>query len=275
MYNSVKNIRLLAVLAVCMLVGSGFSFFSGEPISAQKYELPTVKNDAFKVGEKLVYRIHYGFVDAGEAVLTLHNTDKKFNNREVFHVVGEGYTLGAFNWFFKVEDRYETFIDKQGVFPWFFIRRINEGGYKKAQDYAFYQDKGLLKTQKDSVHQISPGTQDMLSAFFYARTLDFSNAKPGDVFTIPTFVDDENYPLQIKFKGREVLKTRAGKFNTLKFVPVVQKGRIFKDENDMQVWITDDGNKIPLLAQGKILVGSIKATLVDYENLAAPIAKVK
>ncbi|MGY6561083.1 MAG: DUF3108 domain-containing protein [Luteibaculaceae bacterium] len=259
-----------------VFVGVFLSFTKNNlPANEKKFTLPSVENNAFKVGEKLTYRIHYGYVDAGEAVVTLKESNRRFNGRKVIHAVGDGYTLGAFNWFFKVDDRYETYLDEKGIFPWLFYRRIEEGGYKKQQDYQFFQDLGKVKTQKDSIYSIEPGTHDMLSSFYFARTLDFTHAKVGDIFTIPSFIDDKNYPLQIKFKGREVLKTRAGKFNTLKFVPVVQKGRIFKSEDDLQVWVTDDVNKIPLQAQAKILVGSIKVTLVDYENLVGPISKVK
>ena len=116
--------------------------------------------------------------------------------------------------------------------------------------------------------------QDMVSSFFYARTLDYSNAKPGDIFTITTFVDNEIYPLKIKYKGTEEVKMREGKFRCMRFVPVVQEGRIFKTEEDMSVWITDDKNKIPILVQSKILVGSIKMEMVEYEGLRNPIAKI-
>jgi hypothetical protein len=117
-------------------------------------------------------------------------------------------------------------------------------------------------------------SQDMLSTFYFARTIDFSNASAGQVFTIPTFVDEEEYPMQIRLVGREKLKSRTGTYNCLKFVPVVQEGRIFEDDEDLQVWITDDKNKIPVLAKAKVLVGSIKMELVEYDNLANPIAKV-
>jgi hypothetical protein len=114
----------------------------------------------------------------------------------------------------------------------------------------------------------------MLSSFYFARTIDFSNARIGEVFTIPTFVDGEEFPLKIRYLGKENLKSRTGTYRCLKFVPVVQEGRIFKEEEDMTVWITDDKNRIPVLAQAKVLVGSIKMELVEYRNLSNPIAKI-
>lgn len=237
-------------------------------------ELANVPNEAFKAGEYLKFVLHYGIIDAGEAELTVNHAGKKYMGRSAYHIVGTGKTLGAFNWFFKVRDRYETFLDAQGIFPWQFVRDIREGGYEKKQEYAFYQHKAAVKTNKGKTYKIPPFSQDMLSSFYYARTFDFSNAQYGQVYTIPTFVDDEEYPLQIKFIGREEVKVRSGTYKCLKFVPVVQEGRIFKEEEDMTVWITDDKNKILILAQAKVLIGSIKMELVDYKNLANPISIV-
>jgi len=234
---------------------------------------PRIQN-AFKVGEKLTYRLHYGFLDAGEAIVEIQKTDYQRLGRNMFHVVGRGYSLGAFNWFFKVRDRYESYLDQESLLPWKFVRRIEEGGFKKSQDYTFHHNRAAVDNGKGEVYEIPLGVQDMISSFYYARSMDFSKAKPGDQFTIKTFMDDEIYDLNIKYVGKETISLRKGKFRCMKFVPVVQEGRIFKDSEDLQVWITDDDNKIPILAKANILVGSIKMEVVDYQGLANPIAKL-
>ncbi len=229
--------------------------------------------NSFKAGEFLRFRLHYGFVDAGEATVSV-NESADINGREVLHIVGKGRTLGAFNWFYKVNDRYETYLDKKGVFPWKFVRRINEGGYKKSQDYFFHQDKETVDNGAGKTFKVPTGIQDMISTFYYARTLDFSEMKVGEVVAIETFLDDELYTLNVKYLGKEEIKIRTGKFRCMKFVPVVQEGRIFKSDEDMQVWITDDDNHIPILAKAKILVGSIKMEVVEYKGLAHKVAKL-
>lgn len=237
-------------------------------------ELRTVDYKSFGEGEYLKFVLHYGIIDAGEAELRVGKSPHTYRGNEAYHIVGTGKTLGAFNWFFKVRDRYETYLDKDGVFPWEFVRDIREGGYEKQQDYLFYQHKAAVKTGKGEVYKIPPFSQDMLSSFYYARTLDFSGIYTGQVFTIPTFVDGETFPLKIKFMGYEEVEIRSGTYRCLKFVPVVIEGRIFEEDEDMIVWITDDANRIPVLAQAKIMVGSIKMELTDYKNLANPIAKI-
>ncbi len=234
----------------------------------------TMTNNAFKAGEFVKYRVHYGMIDAGEATLKVEESKYKFGDREAFHIVGEGKSLGSFDWFFKVRDHYETYIDKQGMFPHRFIRQCDEGGYKINQDYTFAPEKRAYKDSKGDAYFTPDFVQDMLSSYYYARTLDYSNAKKGDVFTIMTLVDDELYPLAMKYLGKEQIKVDAGTFNCIKFAPVVQKGRVFKKEEDLCVWITDDANHLPVLAKAKIMVGSIKMELMQYSGLANTLAKV-
>lgn len=229
--------------------------------------LPTTSNKAFQVGEKLRYLISYGFIDAGEAILEVNSTSKKGNNRDLLHVKGTGRTLGGFNSFFKVMDTYESYIDKKGIFPWQFVRKVNEGGYIINQDYTFLHDKYKVKTAEGKEFKIPVAIQDMISSFYYARTLNFDNIKKGDTFEFKCFMDEEVFLLKVKFVGEEKIHIRKGKFNCLKFVPVIQTGRLFQDESDVNFWVTNDANRIPILVKAKIPVGVIKMHLVEWNGL--------
>ena len=112
--------------------------------SSTKSTLPTVVNNAFAPGEYLKYRVSYGAIDAGEVVMMVKSTPVKAGGRELIHVEGTGKTLGSFNSFYRVNDKYESYMDKKGLFPWFFYRRVNEGGYSLNQDYVFYQDSLII-----------------------------------------------------------------------------------------------------------------------------------
>lgn len=262
-------------------------FFTG--VSAQTdstdgaSKLRTVKNDAFKEGEILKYRVHYGLVSAGEAQLEVKADNQYFASRPTWHIVGTGKSVGMFNWFYEVNDRYETYIDREAIVPWMFIRRIDEGGYTIKEDIVFDHTKKTATS--DAVRNYKPpvkGTfkvpeniQDMVSAAYYARTFDFSNITEGQIFPIQAFIDNEVFDMNIKFLGREIINTKKGKFRCLKFRPLLQEGRIFKEQEDMTVWVSDDKNKIPVRAQTDVLIGSIKMDLVDFSGLANPPAIVK
>lgn len=238
-------------------------------------DLGEVKNEAFKRGEKLTFRIHYGFIDAGVATLTVTEDEKEIASRKTYHIVGIGNSKGTFDWFFKVRDRYETFIDEKALVPWIFVRRISEGSYTCSQDYIFNHFTQKVNTGEGKIYDITANMQDMISSFYYARTLDLSGCKEGDIMSINCFVDREIFPVKIKFIKRETIKTDLGKFKCLLFRPIVQQGRVFKNEEDLNVWITDDKNHIPILGQANILVGSIKMELEEYSGLANPLSIAK
>jgi len=237
-------------------------------------ELPVINNEAFKRGEMLTFRMHYGIIEAGVATLGITEEEKEIAGRKTYHVIGLGQSRGAFDLFFKVRDRYETYIDDKSIVPWIFLRHVNEGGYKIDQSDVFNHFSEKVNVGNNEMYDIEPNMQDMLSAFYAARNLDLGAAKPGETYSINCFMDKEVWPLKVKFIGRETITTDLGTFKCLKYRPIVQKGRVFKHEEDLNIWITDDKNHIPILGQADVLVGSIKAELKAYKGLAHPVAKV-
>lgn len=249
--------------------------YSSSDSEAKKVVLPSIEHNAFQRGEKLEFQVSYGWIDAGEAIIEVTQETKTIAGRDVMHVVGTGNSMGTFNWFFKVRDRYETYLDSEGVFPWIFVRDIEEGDFKMKQYYTFNQFKETVKTDKGKEYEVPVGVQDMISAFYYARTFDYGDAKPNQVYEMNIFIDNELWPLRIRYLKKERITIDKGTFDCLVFVPVVQEGRIFKKEEDMMVWVTDDENKIPVQAKAKIFVGSITMELRDYSGLANPVSIVK
>jgi hypothetical protein len=200
----------IAISWISMFFAGITSLVAAEPVAGFR----NVTNTSFQIGERLTYTMHYGMLDAGEAVLEVKSTNKKVNGRELLHIVGTGRSLGTFNWFFKVQDRYETYMDKQGLFPWIFIRRVHEGGYEVNQDYTFFQHKQKVNDGKKE-YGVPANIQDMISSYYYARCLDFSDAQPGDIFSFDSFVDEEVWTLKIKYLGKETIKIRQ--LNKIKF----------------------------------------------------------
>lgn len=284
--KNLKHIALFATVASAgLLLSSAAYYVSTQSQLAQiigqqqqgpkPKELPDAKNEAFKAGEILTYRLHYGIIDAGVAVLEVKPEVMDVAGRKVYHIVGNGYSKGSFDWFFKVRDRYETFLDKDALLPWMFVRRVNEGGYIINEDYKFNHYTNKVDVGREDKVDVPQGTHDMISAFYAARNLDLSNAKEGDVFTINSIVDKELFPLKIRYVGKEKIDCELGTFNCVKFRPIVQKGRVFKKEEDLNVWITDDKNHVPLRAQAKLVIGSVKLDIVSVKNLANPTSEVK
>ena len=229
--------------------------------------LPSLTNKAFNRGEELTYKLHYGFLDAAYVNLIITNERIKFLGRETFHVVGIGKTTGITDWIFRVRDRYETYIDEKSLVPWLFKRRVNEGGYIINQDYSFDRFNNKVITENGKEFIVSENIQDMISAFYQSRTLDFSNIKKGDLFSLNCFIDEEVFPVKIKFQGFQIVKIKLGDFKCLKFSPVIQTGRIFKDKDDLSIYVSNDKNHILIKAEADILFGTIEVELTEFKGL--------
>ena len=232
------------------------------------------KEDAFDVGEWFKFRIHYGFVNAGYA--TLEVKEATMNNKKVFHVVGNGYTTGMSKFFFKVEDLYESYIDKESGNPYKYVRKIDEGGYIKNQEGFFNASENKVQV-KDYKHKtektftIPKNTQDILSAFYYLRNYpNIDKINPGDSVAINMFFDNETTKFRLKYIGRENITTKFGVVSTMVFRPLVQSGRVFKEEESLTIWISSDDNKLPVRIKASLVVGSIKADLDEFRGLKYP-----
>lgn len=225
-------------------------------------------NTAFNAGESLTFKVFYTvagmYVGAGEAVF--NSSLESFNNRPVFHIVGEGKTYNFYDNFFKVRDRYETFIDTSTLQPLKFIRNIYEGGYKKYENIIFNKATNTAITNA-GVYKIPECVQDVISSIYYARNIDFNKYKAGDKIPFTLFLDKEVYSMYIRYLGKETVKTKYGKFRAIKFKPLLLKGTIFEGGEKMTVWVSDDSNKIPVRIESPISVGSIKVDMMTYRNL--------
>ena len=239
----------------------------------------TPQEDAYDVGEWFKLRIHYGIVNAGYA--TLEVKDATVNNKKTFHIVGKGYTTGMSRFFFKVDDLYESYIDKETRNPYQFVRKIDEGGYTKNQEGFFNQssNKVLVKDYKHRTEKtiyVPKNTQDILSTFYYLRNHpNIDKLNVGESLAIDMFFDDETTKFKLKFMGRENITTKFGVVQAMIFRPLVQSGRVFKEQESVTVWISDDDNKVPLRIKASLAVGSIKADIDAYKGLKKPFKTKK
>ena len=230
-------------------------------------------NLPYNVGEYVAYKISFGAINVGYAELEVKEIIS-VNNKPSFHIIGKGKTAPFFDWVFKVRDVYETFIDTSTLLPLVFNREVREGGYSISQHYNFNHNHDNVVTQ-DSIFRIPIQTQDMLSAFFYARTVNKDSVLKIGFFSVPIFMDDENYFLEIKYLKNEILDTKWGKVDCMVFKPKMQEGRIFEDGEDMKIWITDDKNHLLLRVDTKIWAGLIKAVLQEYKHLKYPLSIIE
>jgi hypothetical protein len=249
-------------------------FFSVIFVAAQE-NYRKVENNAFERGETLKYRVFYDswityWMTAGYGTVEIDPQSLDIDGRKNYHIIVEGKSANVFNVFFKVRDKFESFVDEKTLLPYKFIRYTREGGYKK--DDTVYFDRDALKARSmRKVKNITPDVQDIVSAFYYLRTWDFDSAKVNDSYPLDFFLDDSLYHGEVIFQGRDWVKTDFGDIWCMKFKPKVATGEVFADPYPMEIWVSDDKNKIPVLMKSAVFIGSVKIELIEYKGLRWPV----
>lgn len=237
-----------------------------------------LENTVFTDGEEITYSLYYNltpfWIKAGEVTFTM--TDES----DHYHVKAVGRTASSFEWFYEVHDIYTCDIDKNTLRPIRSTRKIKEGSYRKTSNatYDFNSNKVFAKSgkteesMKDIVEDMDDCMHDVLSVIYHTRNLDFSTIPQGSTVPANIFLDDEKYNIGFKYVGKETKKVKKlGKVNAIVLKPQLVAGYVFEDDTEMTIWASDDGNKLPLMIESPVSVGSVKAVLKDYKNLRYPL----
>ena len=247
-------------------------------LAAFKQDVPVklkhTTHRAFRAGEVLDYSLSYGFFSAGTAKLEV--TDTVLNGNKLLHLEVSGRTVGLADIIYKVRDVYESFIDPETDMPVKAIRNIREGGYRYYNEVLFDRDSSVVISQRSGVKHVPENTLDILSAFYYGRDHYFNDEmKNGDVISFETYFSDKLFPFQLRYLGTEKVRTKFGKVECYKFAPVTEVGRAFKTKEGMFLWLSKDGNCIPVKIKFELVVGAFVCDLENYKGLRYPFTSLK
>ena len=251
-----------ALILLITLVVLPFNSFS------QNQDLKKIQ--PFKKGEKLIYRIHYGPVTAGEAIFEVRDSLRNLRGRPHYYLTVNGRTLRHWDVFYKVRDYYSAAVDTSTLLPTVAVRIVNEGKYSTKEKLVFYHDEAMIKSN-DTNYNIEEPIFDILSAVYYGRSIDFSVLDSGMKIPVNTFFSDSLFPVGATYVGTGTVKTKLGKFRCYIVKPQLIEGRIFKGQDDMTLYISADRNQVPLRIESAIFVGYIQADLKDFRNLRYPL----
>lgn len=262
------------ILFLIFFPGAIAQLNTGDSIQPNRIVIDQKVNDAFQDGEWFQFRMRYGFLNASYAIATVRETT--FKDQAVYHVAATGKTTGFARWFFKVDDYFDSYFEKDIVRPIRFVRNISEGNYKRHVeiDFDHINQSGimhdLLRKTKTEI-SFAPNLQDLVSAFYFLRNhFDLEGIRVGETASLHMIYDKKPFAFQFRFLGYENVKTKFGVVPCVKFRPYVEEGRIFKKESGLSLWVSNDNNRIPIKVVAELSVGSLDVDLVDFKGLKHP-----
>lgn len=244
--------------------------------SDETHQYREITNTCFVRGEVIEYKAHYGFVNAAEGRMVISDELYTVNNRPCYKIDVYGKSIGMFDLFLRIRDNWGTYLDTGAIVTQKFYRVIEEGKYRKNEivEFDHSKKKAKVKTFDNKKQKWRPtetfdvpgNVQDLVSGYYYIRTLKFDELKEGDLININAFFDDEVYDFEVKFVGRENLKTKLGVIKSIVLSPIMPENSLFDGENSVKVWISDDRNKVPLKIKANMFVGAVEIDITKYEK---------
>jgi hypothetical protein len=257
-------IMMRFIFLICMLLPAFC-------LTAQSPQIRSIENTAFGLGERLEYKVGYQFITAGNAYFQIQPKPASIRGRQCYDIRFEVRSLKSLDWLYRVQDIYRTVIDMDGIFPHYFEQHIREGGYRRDFTATFDQTANKAYTSEGE-YAIPAYVHDIVSAFYYVRTLDLSKKKKGDIIELKNFFGDKTYDLGVRILGTQKTEVEAGTFNCIVVEPLVVEGGLFKNEGRILLWLSNDERKIPVKVSTKVIIGSIDAELTSYSGLRGPLS---
>ena len=267
-------LRALILIAAFLFAGATGAF-------ALKTDRCIPENFAFTAGEEVEYSVYYNWgpiwVNAGLVTFNVH--ERVYRNRPVYHFDSYGTTLRRYDWLFKVRDRFQSYVDKETFQPLWYEMDTYEGGYVARDVYHYMPDQNRVVTTTENSDRprqtdtldIEACSFDVITAVYAARNLDFTSYRINEPIPFSILIGNELFDLSPRFLGKETIKTREGElFDCIKFSVELVEGFIFTAGNEMFVWVTDDDNRVPVLVEAQIRIGSVKAMLKSSRGLRNP-----
>lgn len=265
-------LRIIAGISLFLITSGSF---------ALKTDSCIPKNFAFKPGEEVEYTVYYNWgplwVHAGLVTFNVH--ERFYRNKPVYHFDSYGTTLRRYDWLFKVRDRFQSYVDKETFRPLWFEMDTYEGGYVAKDVYHYFPEQKLVVTttensdnpKRTDTLEIEGCSFDVITAVYAARNLDFVSYRINESIPLSILVGNKVHELGPRYLGKETITTREGEvFHCIKFSVEPVEGFIFTAGNEMLIWVTDDENRVPVLIEAQIRIGSVKAMLKSYNGLRNP-----
>lgn len=269
--NSARRWIIAGIVLCAGISGWRVALADDPPQKVLRY----MPNEAFGVGEKLTFDVSFGFIVAGQATMMIDPDVQIQHGHRCYHIRFDVASSKSFDWLYRVHDHYDTYVDIDGIYPVRFEQHVREGGYSRDFVADFDQAKHVATTSDNMSFPIPEFVHDILSAYYFVRTMDLKSMHKDEEVQLQNFYKDKAHELGVRIRGRQDVEVGAGTFHCVIVEPMVKEGGLFKSDGRILIWLTDDDRKIPVKVSTKVVIGSIDAVMTSYAGTRGPVtAKV-
>lgn len=191
-------------------------------------------------------------------------------------------TTSFFDGIFELRDTLTSYASRDPLIPIVHQRIVNEGSthfkenlYIQWNEYPASQVRIIREKNNriniDSIiYSNNPG-YDMLNLFLFVRTLDYDSISYGDTFRLTNFVGRKKVEILVRHRGQQIVeKNKNLKYKTIKFDVDIVDEVFSESKNAMEIWISDDENRLPIKLKAKLKIGAAEALITSARNLKHP-----
>jgi Protein of unknown function (DUF3108) len=208
----------------------------------------------YAVGEELTYKAHFGGIPAGTARMRVDGVEM-VRGRPAYHVV---FSVDGGVPFFRVHDRYESWIDVETLASLRHRQQVSEGRYHRTTNYEIYPERAEYQKEGDSVRTSVANPLDDGSFIYAVRT---AGVRVGETRRDDRYFRPDKNPVVLTGLRQDTVTVAAGTFATTVVRPTIRTSGIFSDDGQAQVWFTDDANRYPVQVKAKFANFSLRLAL--------------
>jgi len=249
-------------------------YFFLHPVYSQ---ITLLESYPFQAGEKVVYDAIYdwGFITLKAGVVTFYIDSLQKDGEAYYLLHSTGISKPNYDWLYMVRDSFQSTVKVSDFQPIHYKRNTNEGKYQVNNEIFFKEEEGIIQMELDNTEDGYRITSlpyendvfDLQTAVYFARLLDPASARMGNIYHFHIIIDGEPYTIPIRYEGKEILHLSNGNsYSCHRISTEVIEGTIFRSQETIKIWVTDDGSQIPIKVEAPIIVGKVIAELTEYSS---------
>lgn len=217
----------------------------------------------YAVGEELVYRASFGGISAGTARMRVEGVER-VRGRPAYHV---SLTIKGGVPFFRVRDRYDSWIDVETLASLRHRQEIAEGRYRRTTAYEIYPER--VQYQKDG-DSLTASVRNPLDDGSFIYAVRAAGVGVGETRRDDRYFRPDRNPVVLSGVRRDTVTVGAGTFASVLVRPTIRTKGLFAEGGEAQVWFSDDAARVPVLLRTRFSKFSLVLALESVARGAAP-----